>query len=403
MSRWIPMLLCAAAMLPAAGDEVSNRTVVPVERATEAAVARAANEFAFDLYKQVSAREGNVVICPFGVYVVLGMSYAGARRATAAQMAEVLHLNERPEVQHRDIGALAAQVRDAELPDGQAALADALWAQQGLPLLQDFLELVESDYGAKVQWADFASAAEDARRAVNAWGAEQTHGKVPEAIPPGGVERSDLLLLCSAVYFKSAWQHRFLESATISAPFWLDGATSVEVPMMRQTQRFWYRGVAGAQILEVPYLGDEFSMLLVLPRDKDGMAAIEAGLSADQLGEWLAGGQDEVVALLLPRFRLALNVELKRALQALGMTDAFVQGRADFSGAARACQLFVSSVVQKSCVEANEEGTEAAAVSAARVVGRVPVFRADHPFLFLIRHKASGLILFMGRVANPAT
>jgi serpin B len=236
--------------------------------------------------------------------------------------------------------------------------------------------------------------------------AEKTNDKIQNLIPPGLLSKLTRLVLTNAIYFKGRWEKEFDEERTADAPFWLAPQETVAVPMMRQEERFPYAESDGLQVLSLPYAGGELAMTILLPARRDGLAELEKRLSAESLARWHGRLSSRKVRVEIPRFEMTTRFRLGQALKELGMERAFGAG-ADFGGITPDSGFQLSEVVHKAFVEVNEEGTEAAAATAvvgitAAMPGRTPLFRADHPFLFLIRHRPSGTVLFMGRVANPA-
>ncbi len=203
------------------------------------------------------------------------------------------------------------------------------------------------------------------------------------------------------------WETKFKEANTNDAPFTLFSGKKVEVPLMYQKGDFKYLEREDLQVVELPYKGDEISMLVLLPKKVDGLPELEKSLTLDNLQNWLPRRKREVL-VYLPKFKLTLQFALAGVLKSMGMTDAFSIPHADFSGITGRKELFISAVIHKAFVDVNEEGTEAAAATAigmetTSIKPQPPVFRADHPFIFMIRDNNSGSILFIGRVANPKT
>jgi len=372
------------------------------------------NAFALDLYGKLSEQEGNLFFSPYSISTALAMTYAGARGNTAAQMAEVMHFNLPQEWLHPAFGTLILylQVRQQQEGGYELAVANALWGQKGYPWLNEFLELTRENYGAglRLQEVDFAGDTEGARQTINDWVEEETREKILELLQEGDINVETALVLTNAIYFKGDWASRFKENRTRPGPFTLSDGSKVEVPMMHQTEEFGYMETDGLQALELPYAGEELSMLVLLPREIEGLAELEESLTVVKLDEWLGALREREVDVYLPRFKMVSRFELSEVLKALGMTDAFDPQNADFTGmmAPRDIEgpLWISMVIHKAFVDVNEEGTEAAAATAVIMQGldgpeEPAIFRADHPFLFLIRDNASGSILFMGRVIDP--
>jgi serpin B len=290
--------------------------------------------------------------------------------------------------------------------DVQLSVANALWPHVDYPFLPAFLALVEANYGVALSALDYVADPEGARLQINAWAEAQTQGKITDLIPPRIINELTRLVLTNAIYFKGNWASQFDPAHTQSAPFTVQPDRQVVVPMMAQKLACGYRETEDAQIVGLPYVGDELSMLIVLPRQADGLAALEDQLTPAALGRWTHRLRPTGVQVFLPRFKVEAAFRLDAALQALGMTDAFDVRRANFAGMDGIDMLFISAVLHKAFVEVNEEGTEAAAATAVVMEFRgppqaPPVFRADHPFLFLIRENTTGSILFLGRVVDP--
>jgi serpin B len=369
------------------------------------ALADANNAFALDLYGRLQATEGNLFYSPYSVTSALAMTYAGARGQTASEMAEVLHFTLPPGRLHPACADLKLQIETGE-PDNscQFSVANALWAQQGLPILDEFRELTQDHYGAGLRELDFLAATEQARQTINAWVEQQTRNKIRELLKRGDVGPATGLVLTNAIYFKGLWQAQFDPTQTQEAPFTIEPDRQVQVPMMQQSAEFAIGHGEGVQLLELPYVDEDLAMVVLLPREQDGLPLLERSLTAENLDKWLSTLRQRKVLVYLPRFELTERFDLSELLRAMGMPAAF-SGRADFSGITGTRDLFISKVLHKAFVSVDEEGTEAAAATGV-VMKRTalpPTFRADHPFLFLIRHRPTGAILFIGRVIDPTS
>jgi serpin B len=375
-----------------------------------AAVVKGNDAFAVDLYQQLSAKEGNLFFSPYSISNALAMTYAGARGQTAAEMERALHLPLGQDKLHPAFGALVRQINGSGQPRKYAlTVANRLWGQKDYDFRQDFLKLTHDHYDAGLKEVDFSNAAEAARKEINAWVEEQTKDKIKELIKPNAFDKDTRLVLTNAIYFKAAWHYPFAKGATAPGKFLLPGNKAVEVPLMYQTidAAYYYNGGSFA-LLDLPYKSGELSMVVLLPKDVDGLPALEKSLSADKLVAWMSKVGYAKVNLTLPKFKVTSEFMLNDALAALGMKLAFTE-LADFSGMTTRDKLYISSVVHKAFIDVHEDGTEAAAATAMStkvVFGIEPVvepvtFRADHPFVYLIRDNRAGSILFMGRVANP--
>ncbi|MEW4569015.1 serpin family protein [Tautonia sp. JC769] len=365
-------------------------------------------QFAFDLYRLLAQEPGNLFFSPYSISSALAMTLGGAAGETASQMGDVLHLPLPPDELHPAFGRINSRLLETGDDAGyQLNVANRLWGQQGYGFVPGYLALTRDAYGAELQTVDFARATEEARDRINTWVEEQTRGKIPNLIPPGVLDSLTRLVLTNAIHFKGDWAAPFPEQATQDAPFFLSGEDEVIVPLMNRRGSYRYAEGVDLKILELPYGTGDLAMVVLLPDAKDGLGALEAQLNAEQLGRWFAGLRRQDVAVALPRFSLSSQFTLNQALSTLGMTLPFQQGQADLSGMDGSRELYITAAIHKAFVDVNEEGTEAAAATGI-VVGvrsalpsEAKVFRADHPFLFLIRDTRTGSILFLGRLTQP--
>jgi serpin B len=368
------------------------------------AVVEGNTQFALDLYAELREESGNLFLSPHSISTALAMSYAGARGETARQMANVLHFSLEPGRLHPAFGAMLLSDQATREESGyRLDVANAMWGQKGYGFLEDYLALTREHYDAGFREVDFVEATEQARQIINAWIEDQTEHRIRELLQRPDLDPATVLVLTNAIYFKGSWASRFDEKHTKDGPFWMNEKDNVVVPMMHQVARFPLATLDNLDILELPYQGDRLAMVVLLPKKREGLTALEKSLSRENLNRWLGLLSPQPVRLSLPRFKLERRFELSRTLQAMGMIDAFAPGRADFSGMTGNRELFISLVIHQAEVEVNEEGTEASAATAVVHKRGAPptAFVVDHPFLFLIRDKQSGSILFMGRVVNP--
>ena len=389
------------------------------------AIVKGNNQFSLELYARLRAKEGNIFFSPYSISTALAMTYAGARNQTEAQMAKVLHFptgqdgtepNENSTsaivwTRERFSSAFGKVVKDlnARGKKGKYELriANALWGQRGYGFLKDFLNLVERYYGGCLNEVDFVGATERTRQTINGWVEEKTNNKIKELIARGVLDSMTRLVLTNAIYFKGNWASQFKKERTKDAPFTLLDGSKVDVPMMNQTADFNYIETESLQGLELPYIDNELSMVILLPKKVDGIGELEKTLTQENLHKWLVTLRKREVIVSVPKFKETSEFTLADVLKAMGMRDAFTPDVADFSGINGRKDLFISAVIHKAYVDVNEEGTEAAAATGVVIKmtsvgpGQTPVFRADHPFVFVIRDNRSGSILFLGRVLNP--
>lgn len=407
-----PPAAVPAALLPCAAPVVLPATAHPVAAEVAAdldALVSGNTAFAVDLYRVLASEPGNLFCSPLSISTALAMTYAGARTETEAEMAAALHFGLPQERLHQAFAELDDHLAGLDV-GGELALrtANGLWLERSFPFLDSYLGLVKAHYGAEFRAADFVGAGEAARQEINAWTEGRTEGKIRDLVPAGAVNPATVLVLVNAIYFKAAWEDQFETGATVDAPFHASPDREAVVPMMNRTGTLAYGENELAQVVELPYSGGGMSMVVILPRSPDGLAELEAAFTANGLEEWTSTLGERRVALSFPRFRVERGFSLNDALGFLGMRRAF--GDADFSGMVPGGGVFISEVLHKAFVDVDENGTEAAAATAVIMMrasmempGTPVTFRADHPFLFLIRDRATGSILFMGRVADPTT
>jgi len=359
--------------------------------------------FGADLYGRLPDA-GNLVFSPASIATALRLVLLGARGETAAQVATALHLAG-PDDAGPGLQAVSALLRDLAAGDLTLRAPNTMWLEAGLPLQPGFTAALAAIAVAAVHEADFRRAAEQARREINQFIADQTAGKISDLLGPGVIGADTSLVLASAVYLRAAWAHPFPAGATQDAPFHPDPGTQVAVPTMRVRATLRYRRGDGYQAVELPYAGARLGMVIVLPDGSPGQVPVQP---ARDPGSLLAGLSPRKVSLTLPRFRVTSGFALRPVLAALGMPQAFSR-EADFSGITIAQRLRIDEVVHKAYIDVNEEGTEAAAATAvvmtaaARIQGGQPPVEVivDRPFLFAITDSRSGLPLFLGRVTDP--
>jgi serpin B len=363
------------------------------------------NAFAIDLYQRLDKHEGNLVFSPYSISTALAMTYAGARGRTEEEMGQVLHFILPQKELHEAFRALQADVLRNRRPGAlNLHTANSLWRQDGYRFLATYLQLLNRIYGTEPFVVDFVQKAEEARLAINDWVAENTAGKIPDLIAPGVLDAATTLVLCNAIYFRGLWAYQFDPKQTVEGDFYVSPRDTIKTPMMQHTARLRFGAFGSCMAVELPYVGDELAMVLLLPDVPDGMRALEESLSASGLSAWLSdlfSTDPAPVRVVMPRFGGTSRFELADTLAAMGMPHAF--HGADFSGMTGNRDLFISNIIHQAYIEVNEEGTEAAAATAVVMKrGRVTEFVADHPFLFLIIDRKTGSILFIGRVIDPS-
>jgi len=363
--------------------------------------------FALDLYSILKKEKGNLFFSPYSISSALTMTYGGARGDTAKELAKTLHFTLGAEKTHLAFTELNMKFDDIQNKGNvHLHIANSLWPQKDHPFLPEYLTLLERYYGVAVTPVDYMKATEKACKIINAWVEDRTKGKIKDLIGQGVLNPLTVLVLVNAIYFKGNWASQFDPKHTTESDFSLLDGGRTRVSMMYQKGSFGYGEIEGAQLLELPYTGNQLSMILILPNEPKRLSILEDELTPANLDSYLSRIVVKDVDVFLPKFKVTWGTfELKGPLQALGIQKAFSSG-ADFSGMDGTRSLSIDSVLHKAFVEVNEEGTEAAAATAVIMTRggslETPTFRADHPFLFLIRDKTTGSILFLGRILDPS-
>ncbi|MHB9028268.1 MAG: serpin family protein [Candidatus Latescibacterota bacterium] len=369
--------------------------------------------FSLDLYHALRTSNTNLFISPYSISSSLAMASAGARNETAHEMERTLRFPPADKRLHYSFKSLNARIgNDPDMrigageKDFRLIISNSLWGQDGHRFLEDYLDVLQGAYGAEVRQVDFIRNSREARKAVNDWVSRKTEGKITEILPPGGVSSETRLVLVNAVYFHNVWFDSFSLERTREEPFTLLDGRKVMVPMMRGGGMRAYTEGEGFQAVEILYRYGKTSMIILLPQP-GRFKAFEQSLNPAKLASILSDMEkhSSLVVLKLPRFRIEHQpFSLRNALESMGMRRAFTGG-ADFSGMDGQKGLQISDVFHRTFIRVDEYGTEAAASTAAAFVkGRTDnkvEFIADRPFLFLIRDRNTGTILFLGRVLNP--
>ncbi|MGD9212018.1 MAG: serpin family protein [Desulfobacteraceae bacterium] len=369
------------------------------------------NSFAFELYHELGAQDGNIFYSPYSISVALAMAYAGARNDTETQIADTLHFELSQAKLHPAFKNLSDELasrnyEEATVEDGRGFklnIANAAWGQEGYTFLDEYLDTLDLNYGGGFNPVDFMADPEAARIIINNWVSEQTEDRIPDLIAEGVLNTMTRLVLTNAVYFNAAWGYPFVDDRTYQEQFFLlDGQTST-VDMMHQTTEFGYSEGENYQAVSLPYQNEELSMVILLPQEGQ-FDLFESSLSSEKIEMIMQEMSSCEVNLSLPKFTFESDFTLKTPLQNMGMIDGFSEN-ADFSGITGERSLFISDVIHKGFVAVDEEGTEAAAATAVVFDNYSMVqnedFIADRPFIFLICDHATETILFIGRVMSP--
>jgi len=375
--------------------------------AIESPIVPGLNAFTTAAYQQVRHGDANLILSPFNLATALSMAWSGARGATAAEFAKVLHQQRDASYDSALAALVAALSKAGNTGANELHAANGLWVQNVLSIQPAFEKALAHDYHAPLVPLGFAVNSESARERINQWTAQHTKDKIQNLFPPGSIHSRTRLVLTSAIYFYGKWQFPFLTTRTEPADFTLISGATTRASFMNQTERFGYADTGSSQILEMPYAGTGMAFYVLLPKTPGGLADLEKSITPDNLTAWFGNLASKKVQVALPKFRVESQFSLRKELSAMGMPSAF-SDHADFSGIDGSGQLAISEVMHKAFVDVSEQGTEAAAATGITIrpmsmpAREEPlIFRADHPFLFLIRDTHSGAILFIGRLTRP--
>jgi serpin B len=419
LSAFAPLLLAAcspsattpppaplgAATLPAAVPVPAppNDAEQPAESG-EAALANRA--FGLELYRNLAAKPGNVFISPISLAGAFGPVAAGARAETREAIGKVLRFPASDAALHPQLGGLLRGL-ESTAEGARVSIANGLWLMRGYAVKPAFVGVARESYGAEVESLDFNNGAAAAGR-INAWVERETNNRIRNLVAPDSLDEMTRVVVTNAVHFLGDWAQPFNSARTRSEPFYLAGGGTRQVPMMSSNRYTRYALAGPVQLVELPYKGGRLAMVAILPTQRGGLAAVEQSLTDQQLGDWLQqldSAERREVLVQLPKVQVESSYQLNEPLKAMGMGIAFDRNRANFRGIADNEQLFISQVVHKTFLRIDERGTEAGAATAVEIQAESsaepPTFRADHPFLVLIRDKPTGAVLFLGRIAAP--
>ncbi|HNX76027.1 MAG TPA: serpin family protein [Candidatus Rifleibacterium sp.] len=387
-------MVLAVSASPASAEQQGDQTLSALVKGNRA--------FAVRLYNELGATRGNLFFSPFSISSALGMAFAGARENTAAEMKTAMSFELDQTLLHDAFRQLNQNLSAAANQHGQKLnIANGLCLTGG-DVSEEFKSLLQKNYAAEL----FAGGLEK----INDWVKTKTEGKIEKILEM--LDPDSVCVLLNAIYFKGTWESQFDKKLTNEADFSVTEKEKVKVPFMYQKSSFKIIEKGDFQAISLPYKGNLMSMVVVLPQSTEGLAGLEKDLNIGKLDDWMSeidSAPAQNTELYLPKFKFATGYDLVPACTALGMKDAFDKsGAADFSGMGwPKGRLWISQIKHKAFVEVNEEGTEAAAATAVEMatksISMDPVFRADHPFIFIIRENATGSILFMGRMVDPGS
>ena len=364
------------------------------------------DDFVFGFYSEVVKEDekSNVFFSPLSISTAFSIAYEGAKENTASQIQQVFDFEQDDSKRHQKISDVLSRLNHKD-DWYNLQVANALWVKEGYEIKQDYIDTAKKHYSGTVENVDFVT--DDGINQINGWVREKTNDKIENILAPGSTDEMTRMVITNAVYFKGKWSLEFNPKNTSEKPFWTDKDSSVTVPMMKQPVDIYnYADTENLQALELNYLGGDISMVVLLPKDRDGIQSLEQSMDEKKFVAIKDSMTRQPLTIEIPRFEFDTKYNLKPPLQSLGLHDAFDKSNANFQGITDE-KVYLDSAAHKAFVNVNEEGTEAAAITAlvARATSGPPEpvdeFVADHPFMFVIQEKETGEILFLGRVMDP--
>ena len=381
----------------------NTKSTINADSVEEYDIATANNAFAFDMYSMIKSDAENIFFSPYSIFTAMAICYDGAEGSTKEQMSNVFYYPLSKPV----LEGSTKEMIDTINSDNDAydlKTANALWVLEEYPLNEQYVLNAENYYDGMITPLDFAGQSEESRLIINSWVEKKTNDKIKDLLAEGSIDGNTRLIITNAVYFNGIWLQEFEEAGTRKKVFYLSDGQEKKVDTMYAIETYNYGKDKNAQILELPYKGDDISMYIILP-SKNNIEEFENDLTLGYYNELKDNLNSDEVKILLPKFTFEARAELNEPLQHMGIVDAFDSGMADFSGISASDGLSISEVVHQAYIGVNEKGTEAAAATGIVMEESLPYYKyeftADHPFMFFIEDKRTGCILFMGKVENP--
>ena len=386
-------------------NDVNITPFVLIENATiPQNIATANNEFAIDFYKKIYDSDENLFFSPLSMYTAFSLLYEGARENTADEIQQVFGFESNDVNRYNDTAYLLSVINRND-SHSTLTLSNGLWIADWFTAYDDYIEIARETYLSDVEQINFI---DEGVSKINGWAADKTNDKIKKVVTQDLMTTDTAAIIANAIYFKGTWLTEFSTDNTRKSEFKINNTNSVDADFMNIKTELKYASLNGAQILEMPYKGDRLSMLVILPEDANGITQLEESISAELIKQWKDNLSLQEVIVSMPKFETKTHYNLNIPLAELGMPTVFDPYDANLLdiGSSVKGNLYVESALHDAYVKVNEEGTEAAAVTAIVVftleeAPPPPYFIADHPFIFIIQDDSSGTILFMGRISNP--
>ncbi len=362
------------------------------------------NRFAIDFLKQVAKNEkGNVFFSPFSLSSAMGMTFAGSKDLSEVQIGKVFHFPANSPEFHKKLGKTIKRI-SSKKDSIKLNIVNTLWAEKTYPIKESYTKLIKKSYSAEIMPMDFLTHFEESRKTINENIYKSTNEKIKDLLPPGSLNSLTKLVLTNAIYFKGNWNTQFIKEQTVDDIFFSAPQTPVKCKMMSVKGNFNYYEDPNLEVIEMPYAGNNFSMLIFLPASNIHLEEIIHNLTFEQVVYICDNLYNQEIRVNIPKIKFEKGYQLKGILSKMGMPNPF-SDNANFTGMSQFNNLKITDVFHKAFIEVNEQGSEAAAATAVVIgiksISREKLFRADRPFLFVIKEKTTNTILFMGKVGDP--
>lgn len=409
LGKW---LVCG--LLVMAGEGVAQQIKPPKIPAEALQVAKSTNAFALEFYKEMPT-EDNFSFSPYSISSAFAMVYNGSKGSTQKEISTIFHYPTSIEEMNKGwewLNKYFTFYPSNASEDVRLSAANSLWVQSNFPILPSFRDAMGKYFKGAFRFVDFKAQTETSRATINAWVKQNTFGKIVDILSSEAIDSSTRMILISALYMKAKWKNPFDSRLTHQQPFFTQDGNVQTVLSMTQTAYFPYGDTPEVALLEMPYIpsrpdGPQLSLLIILPHQKEGLSELEKNLSAEKFQEWVRLLQNTRMLVTLPKFKALSSFELNDAFKRVGMGLPFTD-QADFSGMTGVRGLKIGHILHKIYVSMDETGSEAAAATAigmnvTSVADPKPpvLFEVDHPFIYIIFEKTTGMILFMGKVMDP--
>lgn len=365
------------------------------------------NRFALELFGKLAYGKENVFFSPFSISTAMAMTYAGAKNNTKKEIGKVMHFDSVQNNLNKRFSTLLKYINSLNTENKLSLYtANSIWSQSGYFFNKTYIGNIKKYFFAAIQTLDFKKDPESCRKIINKWVEEKTKNKITELLKPNILNDLTRLVLVNAIYFYGSWDKKFDETQTKKMEFYIEKDKVVKADFMFANDKYNYLENEKFQIIELPYAGKTTSMMIMLPKNSDNINSLINLFKGDNYCKISGKLGLQKVKVFLPKFNITSEYELNETLKKMGIIEAF-SPNADFSGMTGKKDLMIDKVIHKAIIEVNEKGTEAAAATAVVIREKSApakdiVFKADHPFFFLIKENKTGQILFAGKVYKPS-